>query len=105
MDLFKTWDKDGDGTVSKAELRRACMALDFDAPRAELDAFFESIDADGRRMMPAMVVPAESSLMIVLTPTGALVPDAESRKACMSILEARAVTKLEASVVSTPVCT
>ena len=47
IDLFKEWDEDGDGTVSKKEFRKAIPALGVQAPRVEIDALFDSFDPDG----------------------------------------------------------
>ena len=47
VDLFKEWDTDGDGTVSKKEFRKAIPALGLDVPRAEIDALFDQFDPDG----------------------------------------------------------
>ena len=45
-DLFREWDTDGSGTVSKKEFRRAIGALGYEAPRAELDRAFAEFDTD-----------------------------------------------------------
>ena len=34
IDLFRSWDRDGDGRVRRAEMRRALAALGHDAPTA-----------------------------------------------------------------------
>ena len=47
IDLFKEWDEDGDGNVTKKEFRKAIPALGVQAPRAEIDALFDSFDPDG----------------------------------------------------------
>ena len=47
IDLFREWDEDGNGALDKKEVRRAVAALGYDAPRSEVDAFFDSLDADG----------------------------------------------------------
>jgi len=46
IDLFREWDDDGNGALDKKEMRRAIAALGYDAPRKEIDCFFESIDDD-----------------------------------------------------------
>jgi hypothetical protein len=46
MDLFRDWDTDGDGQVSKKEFRRAMRKMGFDATRATVDEVFDSWDAD-----------------------------------------------------------
>ena len=47
LDLFRAWDADGDGTVRKAELRKAIALLGYDAPEPEIDKLFDSFDRDG----------------------------------------------------------
>jgi len=51
IDVFKEWDEDGDGLVSKREFRRAIAALGYEASRAEMDEVFESFDEDGSGMI------------------------------------------------------
>ena len=40
MDLFRKWDDDQSGTVSKKEFRKAIVELGFDCPREALDALY-----------------------------------------------------------------
>ena len=47
IDLFREWDEDGDGEVSKAEFRRAMPLLGLDVPRDEIDKLFDEWDPDG----------------------------------------------------------
>ena len=47
IDLFREWDTDGDGEVSKQELRRAIAALGLDVPDEDADALFDTFDPDG----------------------------------------------------------
>ena len=47
IDLFREWDDDGNGALDKKELRKALPALGYEAPKKEVDAFFDSIDKDG----------------------------------------------------------
>ena len=47
MDLFREWDVDGDGEVSKKEFHRAMPALGLDVPKKEVEALFDSWDKDG----------------------------------------------------------
>ena len=47
IDLFRDWDDDGDGTVSKKEFRKAMQTLGLTVPREEVDALFDSFDPDG----------------------------------------------------------
>ena len=47
IDLFREWDADGDGNVSKKEFRKAMPKLGFDVPTKDIDALFDSFDPDG----------------------------------------------------------
>ena len=47
IDLFREWDTDGDGKVTRAEFHRAMGLLRFSAPKAEIDVVFSSWDPDG----------------------------------------------------------
>ena len=47
IDLFREWDDDGNGALDKKEMRRAVAALGYEAPKKEIDKFFDSIDDDG----------------------------------------------------------
>ena len=47
IDLFREWDEDGDGTVSKKEFRKAMPMLGLEVPKHEIDALFDSWDPDG----------------------------------------------------------
>ena len=45
--LFREWDDDASGSVSKKEFRQGMKLLGLDVPRSEMDALFDSWDADG----------------------------------------------------------
>ena len=47
IDLFREWDEDGDGVVTKKEFRKAMPLLGFDAPREMVDQLFDELDPDG----------------------------------------------------------
>ena len=49
IDLFREWDDNGDGTVSKKEFRRAVPMLGLDPvpSKADIDALFDQWDPDG----------------------------------------------------------
>ena len=47
IDLFREWDEDGSGTVSKKEFRKAIAALGYDAPKPDVDGLFSKFDEDG----------------------------------------------------------
>ena len=47
IDLFREWDTDGDGEVSRKEFHKAMPMLGFDASKKEIDALFDSWDPDG----------------------------------------------------------
>ena len=49
IDLFREWDDDGNGVISKKEFRQGLRAMDIDeelATREDLDALFDSFDED-----------------------------------------------------------
>ncbi len=48
VDLFRAWDEDGNGVVSKEEFRKAFATLGYFAPREEIDGLFtHTFDVDG----------------------------------------------------------
>jgi len=47
MDLFREWDTDGDGSVSKKEFRKAMPLLGFTVAKEEVDKLFDEFDPDG----------------------------------------------------------
>jgi hypothetical protein len=47
IDLFRDWDDDGDGTVTRKEFHRGMADLGFNVPKAEIDALFTEWDPDG----------------------------------------------------------
>ncbi len=42
IDLFKEWDANGDGTVSRREFRAGVSQMGFDAPRADVHALVDT---------------------------------------------------------------
>ena len=46
LDIFREWDEDGSGTITKKEFRRALPLLGIRLEKQEADAFFDSFDAD-----------------------------------------------------------
>ena len=47
IDLFREWDEDGDGTVTKKEFRKAMPHLGLEVPKEAIDELFDTIDPDG----------------------------------------------------------
>lgn len=47
LDLFRSWDTDGDGEVSRAEFHKAMPALGLELPKADVEELFSAWDADG----------------------------------------------------------
>lgn len=47
MDLFRVWDTDGDGMITKKEFRRAVATLGFaEVDKKQIDALFDRLDKD-----------------------------------------------------------
>lgn len=46
IDLFREWDDDGSGSVSKVEFRRALPILGLDISKEDADALFDTLDGD-----------------------------------------------------------
>ena len=51
VDLFREWDEDGDGTVSKKEFRKAIPLIVPDVPKAAVDELFDEWDPDKSGMI------------------------------------------------------
>lgn len=47
LDLFRSWDADGDGLVTRAEFHRAMTELGLEVPRSSIDDLFSQWDKDG----------------------------------------------------------
>ena len=47
VDLFREWDEDQSGTVSKKEFRKAMPHLGLEVPKEAIDELFDTIDPDG----------------------------------------------------------
>ena len=47
IDLFRDWDEDCSGTVSKREFRKALPMLGIRCKKEQADALFDSLDDDG----------------------------------------------------------
>ena len=47
LDIFRMWDVDDDGTISKKEFAEAIGALGYDTSRDDTDAVFAEFDTDG----------------------------------------------------------
>jgi len=47
LDLFREWDADGDGNVSRKEFIKAMPILGLDAPKEAINAVFDEFDPDG----------------------------------------------------------
>ena len=45
--LFEQWDKDGDGQVTRKELRTGLQGLEIEISTGELDEIFAAFDPDG----------------------------------------------------------
>ena len=46
VDLFREWDEDGNGKVTKSEFRKALPMLGLQAEKSEMDNLFDAWDPD-----------------------------------------------------------
>ena len=51
IDLFREWDTDDNGKVSREEFHKAMVALHFEAPAEDIDEVFSSCDGDGSGLL------------------------------------------------------
>ena len=47
MDLFREWDEDGDGHITRKEFRSAMVRMGLEVPQYEVDLLFDSWDPGG----------------------------------------------------------
>ena len=47
LDLFREWDTDGDGEVSRKEFHKAMPLLGLEVPKKDIDILFDQWDVDG----------------------------------------------------------
>ena len=47
LDLFREWDTDGDGEVSRKEFHKAMPMLGLEVPKKDIDTLFDQWDTDG----------------------------------------------------------
>ena len=81
-DLFHSWDYDGNGQVSKQELRRALASQSIEVDRVALDFLYKQLDADGsggvdfrelnRMLRREFVFETELIEATLLTPAGGI---------------------------------
>ena len=51
IDLFREWDANGDGEISKKEFREAMPRLGFELPKEAINGLFDEYDPDGTGVM------------------------------------------------------
>ena len=47
IDLFREWDQDGDGEITRKEFHKAMPMLGLEVPKAEIDTLFNTWDTSG----------------------------------------------------------
>merc|ERR1712083_1037057 len=47
IDLFREWDIDGDGQITRKEFHKAMPMLGLEVPKREIDKVFDEFDPDG----------------------------------------------------------
>ena len=45
--LFREWDVDGDGSITRKEFHKAMPLLGFEVPKEEIDGVFDEFDVEG----------------------------------------------------------
>ena len=103
LDLFRDWDEDGNGEVSKKEFRNAMPKLGLDLPKKVIDEVFESYDLDGSGVMEfeelkKMLKPPPSAATKKLwgKATDAAIADSNAQKGAGSAFKASALKALAA---------
>ena len=46
IDLFREWDRDGDGQIGRPDFHKALKQLGLDVPKKEIDQLFDQWDED-----------------------------------------------------------
>ena len=74
LDLFRGWDTDGDGEVSRAEFHKAMPALGLDLPKGDIEELFSAWDTDGggklaykelKKILAGGAVPAKKKILLI----------------------------------------
>lgn len=54
IDLFRSWDDNGDGKVTRAEFHKAMIELGLEVPKDSIDSIFSRWDKDGGGELSAL---------------------------------------------------
>ena len=112
VDLFREWDEDGDGTVSKKEFGKALRAMGVAAEKADYDALFDTFDADksgvleyselNRALRRGGSVQLDPSLQAGSVPIELKAKNKSSRRIEQATRPVQAVQKLKKGAASSP---
>jgi len=89
LDLFRNWDDNGDGEVSRAEFHKAMPALGLNVPKKDIDDLFTEWDSDGG----GAIGYKEMQKILRSKPTQVVVEKVETAKGAMT-----AITRMQGDV-------
>ena len=92
LDLFRSWDADGDGEVTRKEFHKAMPNLGLDVPKESIDELFTEWDKDGGGALNL------KELQKILSQARVASPAAQVQKAASTAVNALAATKVMAKL-------
>ena len=87
IDLFRSWDADGDGEVTRKEFHKAMPNLGLDVPKESIDELFTEWDKDGGGALNL------KELQKILSQARVASPATQAQKATTKAVNAMAATK------------
>ena len=65
IDLFRSWDHDGDGVITRREFHKAMDLLGLEVPKAAIDTIFTRWDKDGGGALGSVLMWSERSASLL----------------------------------------
>ena len=91
IDLFRSWDADGDGEVTRKEFHKAMPNLGLDVPKESIDELFTEWDKDGGGALNLKEL--QKILSQARVASSSPEPDTQVQKAATKTMNAMAATK------------